>query len=1232
MTDSYSNWQFYLKRITSEVWSMMLLVMAGLVLITLLGYYPTDPGWSTSGLTHQAPKHVFGSTGAYVADALLSLLGFAAYWLPIGMVHIAWQIVRSPSGLEGELVLWRLAGLAASTLVLSCILALHLDHPINSIAQTGGGLIGQVIGIALLHLFLPHHVLWIYLLLFFFSATVLFNLQWLNISYALGKLLANRAFQTLNPDASEDEVIRFQEPSSSQAEHRLSAAQRSPSTLMENPDPMPISEPKSASISAPFSWQRFNEESEQRSEPREEASNAIPEETVGFFAPKAFSVPLSDMPTLLSEISHGDYFPPAPETLITPPKPASHNTPTHEPQQIVEPITPAEVSVVESSLASEAPTVTTTPIATQPITTSTTNPTPPSLTSTNEPVAQSALPEPVAPLMADSPEETISVTVAPMSSNPTEPESIEPLEPIIEIPAHTSVRIKIKPMSRPIQRPFVTETPMVFQPIAVAPESSPETVKTNTHVKPTTQSALVEPTVVSPITPTAPVMPAPIAAPVITPTSTPQSALVEPTVVTPVTATPVTPAPVAPVIHTIPTPPTTPQSALVEPTVVSPITPTAPVTPAPIAAPVITPTPQSALVEPVMEEMSAILESVSVDNLADPAFWEELEHALEPEESSPLEQSALLEEEIIPPVVSAISVTTVASVSEPTATPVMAEVVVAEPVTPVVPAPVISATEEPTPIKEAIPLTIPAPTPKIPPISPQSALQTKSIAPNPYPDEYLLPSMHLFKLDTSLSAGYSDEELDEMANLLEHALRSYRIQASVANIEQGPVVTSFEIDPAAGTKGSQISNLDRDLARSLSVPSLRVVEVLPGKPYIGLEIPNRHRSMVHFRTILESPAYQAQTSPLTMVLGCNISGEPVVTNLGAMPHLLVAGTTGSGKSVGINVMLASMLCKAKPDELKLILIDPKMLEMSMYEGIPHLITPVVTDMNDAENALKWAVAEMERRYQLMSGLKVRKIDEFNQIIKDAQARGEVVYDPNWDSSQFVGIAQQPPILKPLPYLVIVIDELADMMMVVGKKVEDLIARIAQKARAAGIHLILATQRPSVDVLTGLIKANVPSRIAFQVSSKIDSRTILDAQGAESLLGHGDMLFAPTGKPTMRVHGAFISDSEVDALTKYLRTQGEPEYEEAITQPVPPASMGAFGASEIDGEQDELFDQAVHEVLASGKTSISYVQRKLSIGYNRAAKLIETMERAGILSRANDRGVRQILIERNPFDD
>jgi S-DNA-T family DNA segregation ATPase FtsK/SpoIIIE len=423
------------------------------------------------------------------------------------------------------------------------------------------------------------------------------------------------------------------------------------------------------------------------------------------------------------------------------------------------------------------------------------------------------------------------------------------------------------------------------------------------------------------------------------------------------------------------------------------------------------------------------------------------------------------------------------------------------------------------------------------------------------------------------------------------------------------------------------------LARSLAVNSVRVVEVIPGKPYIGIEIPNHKRDMVGFKEVLASNAFQTSKSPLTMVLGKDIAGHPTVVDLAKMPHLLVAGTTGSGKSVGINAMILSLLYKSRPDEVKLIMIDPKMLELSIYQDIPHLLAPVVTDMNDAQNALRWCVAEMERRFMLMSKLGVRNLNGYNEKVLAAMEDGEPLKDPLWRPKPSYGVeTQSAPNLEPMGYIVVVIDEFADMMMVVGKKVEELIARLAQKARAAGIHLILATQRPSVNVITGLIKANIPTRISFQVSTKVDSRTILDQMGAESLLGMGDMLYMPpgTGSP-MRVHGAFVSDEEVHRVVDFLRTTGKPEYIEQVTQEPVGGEGGSEGESSGE-DRDELFDQAVAFVMETQKVSISSVQRNFRIGYNRAARLVEEMERQGIVSAMNGNGTRDVLGPRPSRDE
>ncbi|RQW78040.1 MAG: cell division protein FtsK, partial [Methylococcus sp.] len=499
-----------------------------------------------------------------------------------------------------------------------------------------------------------------------------------------------------------------------------------------------------------------------------------------------------------------------------------------------------------------------------------------------------------------------------------------------------------------------------------------------------------------------------------------------------------------------------------------------------------------------------------------------------------------------------------------------------------------------------------------------------------------LPPLDLLNSRAARIRGYSNAQLEEMSRQLEAILDDFGVEVQVVEVHPGPVITCFEVQPAPGVKVSRISGLAKDLARTLSVTSVRVVEIIPGKTVIGLEIPNEERETVLLHSVLASSSYQDNHSPLTLTLGKDISGNPVVANLARMPHLLVAGTTGSGKSVAVNVMILSMLYKARPEDVRLIMIDPKMLELSVYEGIPHLLTPVVTDMKEAANALRWCVAEMERRYKLMSVMGVRNLAGFNQKIKDAIDAGEPIRDPLWAPDLFTE-NDEPPFLEPLPFIVIVIDELADMMMIVGKKVEELIARLAQKARAAGLHLILATQRPSVDVITGLIKANIPTRIAFQVSSKIDSRTILDQGGAESLLGNGDMLYLPpgTGLP-MRAHGAFVSDDEVHHVVEFLKLTGPAHYIEDITRYSEDGGGGGSygdykGGGEGGEESDALYDEAVRFVTESRKASISSVQRRFKVGYNRAARMIEDMENAGIVGPAEHNGSRAVLAPPPPVD-
>ncbi|OQK18206.1 cell division protein FtsK [Methyloprofundus sedimenti] len=490
-----------------------------------------------------------------------------------------------------------------------------------------------------------------------------------------------------------------------------------------------------------------------------------------------------------------------------------------------------------------------------------------------------------------------------------------------------------------------------------------------------------------------------------------------------------------------------------------------------------------------------------------------------------------------------------------------------------------------------------------------------------------LPDTELLDLREVNVQGYSAEELEDMSRLVEQSLQDFNVIVEVTGVLPGPVITRFEMQPAAGVKVSRISGLAKDLARALSVTSVRIVEVIAGKSVIGLEIPNQQREMVSFRKGLESSKFIKSKSPLTLLLGKDIAGSPVVADLAKMPHLLVAGTTGSGKSVAINTMILSMLYKATPDEVRMIMIDPKMLELSVYEGIPHLLTPVVTDMKDAANALRWAVAEMERRYKLMSKVGVRNLAGFNHLVSEAEKNGEPIKDPMYSYDTGLAEGESIPTLSTLPSIVIVIDELADMMMIVGKKVEELIARLAQKARAAGIHLILATQRPSVDVLTGLIKANVPSRISFQVSSRIDSRTVLDQGGAEFLLGNGDMLFMPSGTNIpIRAHGAFVDDHEVHHVVEFLKKTAPVNYLQEITQEYSESHDGSFvsGQEAIDSEKDDLYDQAVAFVTESRKASISSVQRRFKVGYNRAATMIEAMEMAGVVSPAEGSGSRQVL--------
>ena len=522
--------------------------------------------------------------------------------------------------------------------------------------------------------------------------------------------------------------------------------------------------------------------------------------------------------------------------------------------------------------------------------------------------------------------------------------------------------------------------------------------------------------------------------------------------------------------------------------------------------------------------------------------------------------------------------------------------------------------------------------PKIEPITPEleksnRAEKERQVPMFEPPTDGELPNLALLDDPPLREQAYSNESLEAMSRLVELKLKDFGIEVEVVSVSPGPIITRFELDPAPGVKVSKISTLSKDLARSLSVVSVRIVEVIPGKSFVGLEIPNESRELVTLGEILKSKVYDEMSSPLTLALGKDIGGNSVVADLSKMPHLLIAGTTGSGKSVAINAMILSLLYKATSEHVRLIMVDPKMLELSVYEGIPHLLTPVVTDMKEAANALRWCVAEMDRRYKLMAALGVRNIGGFNKKVKDAIADGNPIPDPLFKLPELLDDDEpvDHPTLNTLPYIVVIIDELADMMMIVGKKTEELVSRLAQKARASGIHMILATQRPSVDVITGLIKANIPSRIAFQVSAKVDSRTILDQMGAETLLGHGDMLYLPPGTSLPnRVHGAFVADNEVHSVVSNLKKAGSPQYIDEIVQTTDLNIMGS-GDDETDAEKDVLYDQAVQIVIDTKKASISGIQRRLKIGYNRAARMVESMESAGLVGPLESNGTREILI-------
>ena len=546
--------------------------------------------------------------------------------------------------------------------------------------------------------------------------------------------------------------------------------------------------------------------------------------------------------------------------------------------------------------------------------------------------------------------------------------------------------------------------------------------------------------------------------------------------------------------------------------------------------------------------------------------------------------------------------------------------------------------EEQKKVADRKPPRIEAPAPKVE--KSERVEKEKQVPMFEKPGATSLPALSLLDDAPARHGGYSAEALEAMSRLVELKLRDFGVEAEVVEVHPGPVITRFELRPAPGVKVAQISNLAKDLARALSAVSVRVVEIIPGKSTMGIEIPNETREIVTLGEIIKSKAYDDMSSPLALVLGKDIGGNPIVADLARMPHLLVGGTTGSGKSTAINAMVLSLLYKATPEHVRLIMVDPKMLELSVYEGIPHLYAPVVTDMKQAANALRWCVAEMERRYQLMAAAGVRNLAGFNRKVKDLADAGTPMRDPlEMKRLPPGGDPDTVPFLEALPYVVVVVDELADMMMIVGKKVEELIARLAQKARASGIHLILATQRPSVDVITGLIKANIPTRIAFQVSAKVDSRTILDQSGAESLLGHGDMLFLQPGTSIpVRVHGAFVSDQEVHRVVGSLRTMSPPVYLDDIldgpSAPIPGLSGEAGGEGEEGGdpEQDPLYDEAVRIVTESRKASISGVQRRLKIGYNRAARMIEAMEAVGLVGPLQSNGSREVLAPPPPDAD
>ncbi|MGO4377518.1 DNA translocase FtsK [Pseudoduganella sp. RAF53_2] len=653
-----------------------------------------------------------------------------------------------------------------------------------------------------------------------------------------------------------------------------------------------------------------------------------------------------------------------------------------------------------------------------------------------------------------------------------------------------------------------------------------------------------------------------------------------------------------------------------------------PVRPAPESAPAPAPAPVSPLQEVVIiehaDEPAQLAYAAPMEIHAEPQYveWREVKPAPPPPAPASASASA------------SASVSTPASVLAPTPASVSAPVSVPAPATnllpPLPPQTPASAAPSAPPVSEppvsVVPVPAPPPpapaAPAHPPVAPPHVPVTPPVAYAPPPESDVeLPGLNLLAPCTEVSVDISTSELAATGELIEQRLKEFKVPVAVLGASAGPVITRYEIEPAIGVRGAQIVALMKDLSRALAVTSVRVVETIPGKTCMGLELPNVSRQMIQLSEILASDAYRNSRSLLTLAMGKDITGAPVVTDLAKAPHMLVAGTTGSGKSVAINAMIVSLLYKATPEDVRMIMIDPKMLELSVYDGIPHLLAPVVTDMKLAANALTWCVAEMEKRYRLMSALGVRNLAGFNQKIRDGRAAEKYVTNP------FSLTPDAPEPLSTLPTVVVIIDELADLMMVAGKKIEELIARLAQKARAAGIHLILATQRPSVDVITGLIKANIPTRVAFQVSSKIDSRTVLDQMGAETLLGHGDMLFLPPGSGyPQRVHGAFVSDEEVHRVVDYLKQFGEPDYEEAILAGAPAEEAASDQPTDlISGEADPLYDEAVAWVIRSRRASISSVQRQFRIGYNRAARLVEDMEKAGILSSMATNGSREVLV-------